>query len=73
MPSGDVIRSQERSLSLDELNDRIAILEGNIRQLIEQAAAASGEQSEERIANRIEQQNEELDRLLKERDSRRKK
>ena len=65
--------SQESSLSLDELNDRIAILEGNIRQLIEQAAAASGEQSEERIANRIEQQNEELDRLLKERDSRRKK
>ncbi len=65
--------SNESSLSLDELNDRIAILEGNIRQLIEQAAAASGEQSEERIANRIEQQNEELDRLLKERDSRRKK
>ena len=63
----------ESSLSLDELNDRIAILEGNIRQLIEQAAAASGEQSEERIATRIEQQNEELDRLLKERDSRQKK
>ena len=63
----------ESSLSLDELNDRIAILEGNIRQLIEQAAAASGEQSEERIANRIEQQNEELERLLKERDSRQKK
>ncbi len=65
--------SNESSLSLDELNDRIAILEGNIRQLIEQAAAASGEQNEERIANRIEQQNEELDRLLKERDSRLKK
>jgi hypothetical protein len=65
--------SNESSLSLDELNDRIAILEGNIRQLIEQAAAASGEQNEERIANRIEQQNEELDRLLKERDSRQKK
>ena len=28
----------ESSLSLDELNDRIAILEDNIRQLIEQAA-----------------------------------
>jgi hypothetical protein len=65
--------SNESSLSLDELNDRIAILESNIRQLIEQAAAASGEQNEERIANRIEQQNEELDRLLKERDSRTKK
>jgi hypothetical protein len=65
--------SNESSLSLDELNDRIAILEGNIRQLIEQAAAASGEQSEERIADRINQQNEELERLLKIRDTRLKK
>ncbi|MGY4470447.1 uncharacterized small protein (DUF1192 family) [Bradyrhizobium sp. LB9.1b] len=36
----------EESLSMDALNDRIAILEDNIRQLIEQAAAASGEQNE---------------------------
>jgi uncharacterized small protein (DUF1192 family) len=60
----------ERSLSLDELNDRIAILEDNIRQLIEQAAAASGEQNEARIADRISQQNDELERLMKERDAR---
>ena len=65
--------SNETSLSLDELNDRIAILEGNIRQLIEQAAAASGEQNEERIAERINHQNEELERLLKIRESRLKK
>jgi hypothetical protein len=63
----------EDSLSMDALNDRIAILEDNIRQLIEQAAAASGEQSESRIADRISQQNEELDRLLKIRESREKK
>ncbi len=63
----------ESSLSLPELNDRIAILEGNIRQLIEQAAVASGEQNEARIADRIDQQNEELERLIKERDSRLKK
>ncbi len=63
----------EDSLSMDALNDRIAILEDNIRQLIEQAAAASGEQSESRIADRISQQNEELDRLLKVRESRQKK
>jgi uncharacterized small protein (DUF1192 family) len=63
----------EDSLSLDALNDRIAILEDNIRQLIEQAAAASGEQNESRIADRISQQNEELDRLLKIRESREKK
>ncbi|WP_027551579.1 hypothetical protein [Bradyrhizobium sp. Cp5.3] len=65
--------SNDTSLSLDEINDRIAILEGNIRQLIEQAAAASGEQSEARIADRINQQNEELERLLKIRESRQKK
>ena len=65
--------STESSLSLDELNDRIAILEGNIRQLIEQAAAASGEQSEARIADRINQQNDELERLLKIREARQKK
>jgi hypothetical protein len=65
--------SNETSLPLDQLNDRIAILEDNIRQLIEQAAAASGEQNESRIADRISQQNEELDRLLKIRESRQKK
>ena len=63
----------EDSLSLDALNDRIAILEDNIRQLIEQAAAASGEQNESRIADRINQQNEDLDRLIKIRESRQKK
>ena len=63
----------EDSLSMDALNDRIAILEDNIRQLIEQAAAASGEQNESRIADQISQQNEELDQLLKIRKSREKK
>ncbi len=63
----------ENSLSMEALNDRIAILEDNIRQLIEQAAAASGEQSESRIADRISAQNEELDRLLKVREARQKK
>ena len=60
----------EISLSLPELNDRIAILQANIRQLIEQAAAASGEQNEARIADRLSQQNEELERLTRERDAR---
>lgn len=72
---GECIMSNdyEDSLSMDELNDRIAILEDNIRQLIEQAAAASGERNEARIADRINQQNDELDRLLKVRESRLKK
>ena len=61
------------TLSLAELDDRIAILRDNRRQLVEQAAAASGSQNEERIADRITQQTEELDRLILERDSRAKK
>jgi uncharacterized small protein (DUF1192 family) len=67
------IMGNESSLSLSELNHRIAILQDNIRQLIEQAAGASGERNESRIADRISQQNEELERLTKERDSRQKK
>lgn len=63
----------ENSMPMDALNERIAILEDNIRQLIEQAAAASGEQNESRIADRINQQNDELDRLIKIRESRQKK
>jgi hypothetical protein len=63
----------ESSLSLSELNNRIAILQDNIRQLVEQAAGASGERNEERIASRIDQQNEELERLVRERDARQQK
>jgi hypothetical protein len=65
--------SNESSLSLSELSDRIAILQDNIRQLVEQAAGASGERNEERVADRLSAQNEELERLIKERDSRLKK
>ena len=57
------------NLSLSELDDRIAILRGNIRQLVEQAAAVSGGQNEERIADRIAQQTAELDRLVAEREA----
>ncbi len=59
----------ESSLSLSEMNDRIAILRDNIRQLIEQAAAASGAESEERLSERLEGQNEELEKLVKARDA----
>ena len=57
------------NLSLAELDDRIAILRGNIRQLIEQAASVSGGQSDERIADRIAQQTAELDKLVAEREA----
>lgn len=57
------------TFSAAELDDRIAVLRDNIRQLIEQAAAASGEQTESRIADRLTQQNEELDKLTAQRDA----
>jgi hypothetical protein len=57
-------------LSTPEIEDRIAILRDNIRQLTEQAAASSGAADEERNSDRIAQQTEELDALLQERDKR---
>jgi uncharacterized small protein (DUF1192 family) len=58
------------SLSLEELDQRIAIIRDNIRQLVEQAAAYSGERDESRNADRIAQQSEELERLLAQREAR---
>jgi predicted RNA-binding protein len=55
--------------SLAELERRIAITRDNIRQLIEQAAANSGAADEARNADRLAQQNEELQRLLEQRDA----
>jgi hypothetical protein len=61
------------TLSIAELEDRIAILRDNLRQLVEQAAGSSGAQDEERTAERITQQTAELDKLVAERDARTKK
>jgi uncharacterized small protein (DUF1192 family) len=63
------IMSNGRSLSLFELEQRIAIIRDNIRQLVEQAAAFSGAEDEARNADRIAQQTEELERLVKQRDA----
>jgi len=60
--------SSGSSLSVAELERRIAIVRDNIRQLIEQAAALSGAEDEARSSDRIAQQQEELERLTKERD-----
>jgi len=54
-------------LSLEELEDRIAIVRDNIRQVIEQAAAQSGAGDESRNADRLADQQAELNRLTKER------
>ena len=61
--------SNGRSLSLVELEQRIAIVRDNIRQLVEQAAAFSGAGDEARNADRVAQQTEELERLVKQRDA----
>jgi hypothetical protein len=61
--------SNNSSLSRSELEERIAILRDNIRQLIEQASAYSGAEDEDRNADRIAQQTEELERLIKQRDA----
>ena len=55
--------------SLEELEERIAIVRDNIRELTEQAAALSGADDETRAADRIADQEEQLAELLKERES----
>ena len=61
--------SNGSTLSRPELDDRIAIVRDNIRQLVEQAAALSGAEDEARNADRIAQQTEELETLIKQRDA----
>jgi uncharacterized small protein (DUF1192 family) len=60
-------------LSASEMEDRIAILRDNIRQLIEQAAAQSGAGDDARISDRIADQTKELEDLVAARDALRKK
>jgi len=61
--------SNGSSLSLKDIDERIAVVRENIRELIEQAAAFSGAGDEDRNADRIGQQQAELDRLNKQRDA----
>lgn len=62
----------DTSSTLAELDERIAILEDNLRDLVEQAAAYSGGNDEERSSDRIAEQQEELDALKKQREALRK-
>jgi hypothetical protein len=57
------------ALSASEIDDRIAILRDNIRQLVEQAAAQSGAGDDARISDRIEEQTRELEQLLEVREA----
>ena len=55
--------------ALAELDQRIAVLRDNLRELVEQAAAYSGAADEERNADRIANQEARLAALLKEREA----
>ncbi len=52
---------------LADLDQRIAVLRDNLRELVEQAAAFSGAADEARTADRIANQEARLAELLKER------
>ncbi len=53
---------------LAELENRIAILRDNLRELVEQAAAYSGAADESLASDRIADQQAKLDALITERD-----
>jgi len=54
---------------LTDLEERIAILEDNLRDLIEQGAAYSGAGDEDRSADRIAELEQQLEALKKQRDA----
>jgi hypothetical protein len=55
--------------TIAELDRRIALIRQNINDLVEQAAAYSGAGDESRAADRIAQQEQELRRLIEQRDA----
>jgi len=58
----------DASLTPAELDQRIADIEENLLDLVEQAAAFSGGSDEDHSADRISQQQAELDELKRQRD-----
>ena len=56
------------SANIAELDERIAVLRENLRQLVEQAAAYSGAADEALMSQRIAEQEAQLDLLTKQRD-----
>ena len=54
--------------TLAEIDERIAIVRENLRELVEQAAAYSGAADEDRTSERIADQEEKLARLTRQRD-----
>ena len=56
-------------LNLAEIDERLAVVRDNLRDLVEQAAAYSGAGDEERMNSRIADQQAELDELTLQRDA----
>lgn len=56
-------------LNLAELDERLALVRDNLRQLVEQAAAYSGAADEELMNSRIAEQQERLDDLSRQREA----
>ncbi|PZM08796.1 hypothetical protein [Rhizobium tubonense] len=57
------------SQTIEDINERIATVRENLRQLVEQAAAYSGAADEELASQRISDQEAELERLEQLRDA----
>src|SRR5262249_23153573 len=70
LPEGTTDLTDFSLLSDSELADRIAIVRDNIRPINGTAAPQSGAADEDRNADRLAAQNEELDGLLKEQERR---
>ncbi len=58
----------DNQLNITELDERIAAVRDNLRKLVEQAAADTGDAVEEFISRRISQQEAQLEALMKRRD-----
>ena len=56
-------------LNVAEIDERLSVVRDNLRDLVEQAAAYSGAGDEERMTDRIAEQQAELDELTKQRDA----
>jgi hypothetical protein len=61
-------RMPEGQPAIAEIDDRIAIVRDNLRELVEQAASYSGASNEELMSQRIAEQEEKLELLKKQRE-----
>jgi hypothetical protein len=56
-------------LNLAEIDDRLSVVRDNLRDLVEQAAAYSGAGDEDRMSDRIAEQEEKLEELTRQREA----